>query len=349
MVWLGGVFRFAPNRGIAVLESGLANTPEPERATQARAALAGIFGERGSVGLDLAGLTERASVLGALVRIAYEFVRPVDDQEHEGAYTPNARDEAERARAFLLSALVDTPGAEAQRILLDLAASPLFAQFPDRLRLLARERAAKDAERPPLTTAECVTLEKQYEAPPHDRDGLFELMIDRLDDLAVDISDHDFTDRRTLQTITEEVEMQRTLARRLEAMARGAYTVTRETEVADAKRTDIRLAAVRGDQKATVEIKIADKGWSLADLERGLREQLFGQYLRHDSCKAGCLLLTFNGTKKHWQHPETGTPMSFTDVVEHLATLARTIEAEQSYAVRLAVRGLDLRDPLQTR
>jgi hypothetical protein len=59
--------------------------------------------------------------------------------------------------------------------------------------------------------------------------------------------------------------------------------------------------------------------------------------------------LTFNGTKKHWEHPETGTLMSFTDVVEHLATLARTIEAEQSYAVRLAVRGLDLRDPLQTR
>jgi hypothetical protein len=349
MVWLRGVFRFAPNRGIAVLEAGLASTPEPERATQARAALAGICGERGSVGLDLASLSERAAVLGALVRIAYEFVRPADDQQHEGAYSPNARDEAERARAFLLSALLDTPGAEAQRILLDLSASPLFAQIPDRLRLLARERAAKDAERPPLTPAECVALEKQYEAPPHDRDGLFEVMVDRLDDLAIDISDHDFTDRRTLQTITEEVEMQRTLARRLEGMARGAYTVTRETEVADAKRTDIRLAAVRGDQKATVEIKIADKGWSVAELEHALREQLFGQYLRHDSCKAGCLLLTFNGTKKHWEHPETGTPMSFADVVGHLAALARAIEAEQNYAVRLGVRGLDLRDPLQTR
>ena len=29
----------------------------------------------------------------------------------------------------------------------------------------------------------------------------------------------------------------------------------------------------------------------MADLEHALREQLFGQYLRHDTCKAGCLLL----------------------------------------------------------
>lgn len=128
------------------------------------------------------------------------------------------------------------------------------------MRLLARERAAKDAEHAAFLPGDYVALERRYEAPPHDRDGLFSVMVDRLDDLAADIASHDFTDRRTLQSIVEEVEMQRTLALRLEAAARGAYTVTREAEVADAKRTDIRVAAVRGNQKATIEIKIADKG-----------------------------------------------------------------------------------------
>lgn len=124
-----------------------------------------------------------------------------------------------------------------------------------------------------------------------------------------------------------------------------AYTVTREAEVADAKRTDIRLAAVRGDQKATIEIKIADKGWSVNELERALREQLVGQYLCHESCKAGCLLLTYNGDKKYWEHPGTGASMTFNELIAHLDALARTIEAEQGHAVRLSVRGLDLRNP----
>lgn len=188
---------------------------------------------------------------------------------------------------FLLSALLDTPGAEAQALLLALAESPAFAENPDRLRLLARERAAKDAEHAAFLPGDYVALERQYEVPP--TIAMFSVMVDRLDDLAADIASHDFTDRRTLQSIVEEVEMQRTLALRLEAAARGAYTVTREAEVADAKRTDIRVAAVRGNQKATIEIKIADKGWSVKDLERALREQLVGQYLCHDSCKAGCL------------------------------------------------------------
>lgn len=167
----------------------------------------------------------------------------------------------------------------------------------------------------------------------------------RVDDLAADIAEYDFTDRRTLQTIVEEVEMQRTLALRLEGMARAAYTVTREAEVADAKRTDIRLAAVRGNQKATIEIKIADKGWSVNELERALRGQLVGQYLCHESCKAGCLLLTYNGDKKYWEHPGTGASMIFNELIAHLDALARTIEAEQNHAVRLSVRGVDLRNP----
>src|SRR5437588_3992315 len=112
-------------------------------------------------------------------------------------------------------------------------------------------------------------------------------MVDRLDDLAHDIAHDDFTDRRTLRTITDESQMQRTLARRIRDTARGAYIVTREEEVADLKRTDIRLAAVRGDQRAVIEIKIADQRWSLTDLEGALRNQLVGQYLRHQSCKAG--------------------------------------------------------------
>ena len=203
---------------------------------------------------------------------------------------------------FLMSALQETPGPDAYRALLELAADPLFADMSDRLRLSARQRAARDAEFSAFTPADLVALEKRFEAPPHDRDGLFTVMTDRLDDLAHDLAHDDFTDRRTLRTIEDEAEMQRTLAGRIRDRSKGAYTVTREDEVADRKRTDIRLAAVRGEQKAAIEVKIVDK-WSMADLERALRNQLVGQYLRHETCQAGCLLLTFHGTRQHWAIP----------------------------------------------
>jgi hypothetical protein len=273
-------------------------------------------------------------------------VRSEDDQTHEGSYSPNTRDRAEIARGFLLSRLLDTPGAEARRVILELAAESDFARFPDRLRLLARQRAAADAEFEAFDAPAIAVLEHRYEAPPRDRDGLFSIMIDRLDDLAYDLAHHDFTDRRTLRTINDEIDMQRTLAWRISNSAKGMFIVTREEEVADLKRTDIRLAAVGGDQKAVIEVKLADSRWSLADLERALRDQIVGQYLRHGSCKAGCLLLTYNGQKKQWTHPKNKKRLTFRQVVLHLNDLARALEIESLHAIRLSVFGLELTDPI---
>ena len=168
-------------------------------------------------------------------------------------------------------------------------------------------------------------------------------MKDRLDDLSHDIAHDDFTDRRTLRSISKECEMQRTLARRLRDRASGAYVVTREDEVADRNRTDIRLAAVAGDQKAVIEVKLADS-WSLAELERALREQLVGRYLRHQTCRAGCLLLTYMGKQQHGKHPDSSGSLRFPEAVAYLAAVAKAIEQEQAHGVRLMVHGLDLTD-----
>jgi hypothetical protein len=286
--------------------------------------------------------------LARLIRCAYTHIRPEDDQVHEGAYTPDQRDRAETARNFLLGALTDTPGYEAQKEMLSLAKDPSFRHFPDRLRLLARRRAAEDAEPPPLRPEQVVALERQHESPPYDRDGLFEIMLRRIEDLQEDIAHHDFSNRRTLRTIRDEIEMQRTLARSLLHMSRGAYNVIREDEVADGKQTDIRLLAMKGEQKAVIEVKIADRRWSMIDLERARKAQLVGQYLRHSTCKVGCLLLTYDGTKKFWKRSRTGRRLNFQQLLDHLADLAQTIEGELRYEVRIAVRGLDLTDtPLE--
>ena len=107
-------------------------------------------------------------------------------------------------------------------------------------------------------------------------------------------------------SVEEETELQRTLSWRLNERANGAYRVVREDEVADAKRPDIRLGTVGGpDARVVMEVKIADK-WTLTELAEALRKQLVGQYLRHESCAAGCLLLTCRGKKKWWRRPDSG-------------------------------------------
>jgi len=346
LVWLRGLFRFDPVAGAIKLQHGLAGVKVSARPQRAVELLASLFGDREGIPLAIQDNATRALILKQMVVAAYKYVPPRFDKRHEGVYTPNSRDHAESARNYLLQTLLDTPGPEARNVILELAEDPHFAHFPDRLRYMARERAAKDSEFAPFSSAEIASLESKLEMPPHDRDGLFSVMMDRLEDLAHDLAHHDFTDRRTVRKIKVEPEMQRTLARRLEEVARSAYLVLREEEVADAKKTDIRLASVRGNHRAAIEVKIADRRWSVADLERALRDQLVGQYLRHTNSKAGCLLLTYDGSKKYWQPARKAGRMSFKDLLGHLCGMAERIAKKSDHEFRLSVFGLDLTDPV---
>ena len=343
IIWLRGLFQHDPQRGAKALIGALGDSTTPETAERAVNTFAALFGGRDPSVLEIPDPAERARLVGELVRFAYACVRREDDVEHRGTYTPDTRDDAQTARNFLLSVLLDTPGPEARRVVLELAGEEDFAHFPDRLRLLARKKAAEEADLAPFDAAAIVALEDRLEAPSLDAQSLHAVMMDRLEELAHALRHHDFSDRRTVRAITEESEMQRTLAMRLQMMANGVYKVAREEEVADGKRPDIRLLAVKGDNKAVIEVKIADKDRSLRQLEKALENQLLGQYLRHD-CKSGCLLLTFGGRRKGWRHPESGSWLNFAEAVEYLRERARRIETERSHDVLVAVFGLDLAD-----
>ena len=344
LTWLKGLFRFDAERGTQALIGGLRDSNDPGVRERAIASFAALFGGLAGVVFEIPEPARRARALERLVRCAYTYIRPEEDLTHEGVYSPDTRDEAQNAREFLLSRLLDTPGPEARRIILALATEDDFAHFSDRLRLLARQRTAADAEFDAFEPEAVVAIESRYEAPSHDRDSLFAVMQDRLDDLAYDLAHDDFTDRETLQGITHEKQMQRTLARRLDEKANGAYRVTREEEVADQKQPDIRLLAVKGDQKAAIEVKIADKG-TLTQLEQALRGQLVGQYLRDANCKAGCLLLTYHGRKQYWEHPDTKKRLYFPEMVTFLKDKARTLTEECLHDIRITVFGLDLTAP----
>lgn len=292
VAWLRGVFENDFVRGVKTLLIGLGVVAPTERRQHGLLWLAGTFGERGLGKLPV-GVRGDADFLFELTTLAYECIRREDDVHHEGAYTPDLRDDAEFARNRILSALVYLPGQQAYDGLIRLSAEPLFRHMPDRLKKLARERAAVDSEPQALSIAEFRGWEQPYGHPPRNPNELFDLVGDRLDDLDYDMRHHSFNVRDQLHALTEEPELQPHIARYFYDHARGLFTVTRESEVADKKKTDVVLGTTQAGN-ATIEIKV---GWSVTELEVAIKDQLVGQYLRHPDCQVGHLLVTYAGRK----------------------------------------------------
>jgi len=333
-----------PVTGVQLLDNTLCNANSHTDSKRIMALFAGLFSMHEGIQFHIDDPELNAQALGKLVRHAYRFIKVDDDIHHEGAYTPDTRDNAESARSMLLSTLLATPGSEAKKVILELAEEPEFKHFPDRLKILARERAAIDSEFDTFSPSQVIEIEKRYEVLPHDRDSLYQVMMDRLGDLAYDLRNDDFTDRQTLRTINKEIEMQRVLAFRLKDRSKGCYQVVREDEVADLKMTDIRLLSPSNNHKCVIEVKLADK-WTIKELERAIEHQLVGQYLRHNTCKAGCLLLTYNGDKAHWIHPKTKKHLNFEALISLLNEKASELENKHNSAIKVSAFGLDLTDP----
>lgn len=338
--WLKALFKFDFALAAEALIARLQQSTESDAITL----LAFLFGDRRGFDLTPMAPAKRAATLGKLVRVAYKIVKLEDDQPHEGVYTPRVRDHAEMARSSLLNALIQTSGLTTYKELRALTEEAAFAKQPNRLMLITRELAARDAEFEAFKPSDITAMDSHLEAPAHDRDSLFAVMLNRLEDLQHDFSDGEFSTRRLLQTISQEIDMQLQVAEALRLRSNGVYIVSREAEVADLKKPDIQIAAVRGDQKAAIEIKLADN-WTVAELEHALEHQLLAQYLRDSRSKAGCLLITNSGKKKTWHHKPLNKRLDFLSLISHLQKLATEIEAKRSGDARVAVFGLDLRDP----
>jgi hypothetical protein len=92
---------------------------------------------------------------------------------------------------------------------------------------------------------------------------------------------------------SDEYELQRFVARELERESRGLYSLERESEVIDEKRTDIRIKS-NALGPVTIEVKWADR-WSFDDLVGKIQTQLVDQYLRARRSRHGVYLVAYRG------------------------------------------------------
>ncbi|MDF0605194.1 hypothetical protein HZU77_005935 [Neisseriaceae bacterium TC5R-5] len=282
-----------------------------------------------------------------LLRLAYKHIRLEDDlRRGGGVYSPNQRDGAEEARSALFNALMSYPGEDAWQAKMALCDDPLFVQHKDRIYALAGEQAAADADSSIYSEQEYAKLAQNHELPPKTGDAMFALLRDRLDDLD-DLLLRDASPRDGLAATTEETSMRRQLAYVLGSMTRSAYLITQEEVTADEKRTDIRLRSTGSDQQAVIELKIAEKKWTIAALKKALSEQLVSKYMASENSRSGCLLIT-RVSKEYWIDPKSKKHLSFDRLIELLNEEAQSIQQQLGQQLRLTVKGLDLRPRLAT-
>lgn len=300
--------------------------------------------DRGGVGVSLTA-PRTPPLLLRLLRQAYRHIQIGNDAVHEGSYSPDTRDEAERARNELLSALLSTTGTQGWAAKLEMANDPLFAHIKDRAIALAQEKAAEEVDKIALTESEFIVLDRTGEAPPATTEAMFSLMRDRLDDID-DLLLQDISPRELWASITDEHVMRREIARALRDTANHSYTVDQEAVTADEKETDIRFRSTGSGQQGTIELKLGDRRTG-TDLFNTINDQLLTKYMAADECSAGCLLITI-AKSREWDHPQTGERISFETLIAVLNGEAERLSRELGGAAKLMVKGLDLRPRLTT-
>jgi hypothetical protein len=340
--WLSALLHLNPPAGVQALERRLEGAAISKYGSGVEL-FASLFGRDRIKDIDLGGVGFVPPLLLRLLRLAYRHVGKEDDAQHEGAYRPDTRDDAEQARNAILGALLASTGAEGWKAKIELASDPLFSHFKDRALAIATEKIAEEADASPLNEAEFAVLDKIGEAPPTTRDAMFALMRDRLDDLD-DLLLQDISPRELWAAIKDERVMRRELARTLRDWSRDIYTVDQEAVTADEKETDIRLRSTISSQQATVELKLADDR-SGRDLLDTLRKQLLEKYMAADDCRAGCLLVTIS-REREWQHPHTGKNVDFAQLVTVLNEEAEAISRELGGTAKIMAKGLNLRPRL---
>jgi hypothetical protein len=336
-VWLPVLMRLDANGGIDALERRLAGVA-PAARSEGVNLIATLFGDR-SDAIYLGAPSFTPAALLRLLRLSYQHVRRADDVDHDGVYSPDARDNAERGRNEIVSALFKAPGDEGWAAKLAMAEDPLCADFRDRIIAVAEEQWAEEVDASALDDAQAVALDKTGEAAPLTGSAMFSVMVDRLEDID-DLLLRDMSPREAWAAITEEKVMRREIAREMKNLAHGLYTVDQEAVTADEKETDVRLRSTGSPFEATIELKLAD-GRSARDLRDTLKDQLVTKYMAAETSRSGCLLLTIAKDRK-WDHPDTGERIDFDTLVALLKAEAERIEESMGNTVQLHVHAISL-------
>ncbi|MGF6350963.1 hypothetical protein [Variovorax sp. W2I14] len=283
--------------------------------------------------------------LAQLLRLAYEHIAAVDWTARRSSLRRSSSEKAQSARGTLFNVLAERPGAEAYDALLALSADPVFADSSLRLREIAHARAEADGDLPAWLATEVTKFEHTHSTPIKTGAQLLMLTQGILADIQASFTTADASSRQLLARAEHEEEVQEWLAERLNERARSRYSAARESEVAERNEPDIVISSTSADVQIAVEVKNANKKWTVTQLESAIRGQLARDYLRPANRRYGILVVSLHRNRTWRVAEET---WDFARLIAHLQQIAQAIRANTSGPVQVLVFGLDARIDTQS-
>lgn len=298
-VWIGT----RPSLAISALAARIDALPsDEEKAKFAMLCLIALVGSRAiSRCRQNYKTVEHAKTLYLLI---HTYVRIADDIDRagKGVYSPGLRDDAQHARDGLLAFIRETPGKDAFLALLEIAKAHPAKSLRPWSAFYAQQKATADSQTPPWQPEKVIEFHNYLESTPSTHRELWNLAVDRLNDLKHDLEDGDSSIAEILLLAEQEVAIRKFIGNWLRDRAAGRYVIPQEEQLADDKRPDFRVHSNNFDAPVPVELKLPDK-WTGAKLLERLENQLGGDYLRDIRSSCGVFLLVNHGGKKSWTLP----------------------------------------------
>lgn len=336
------LFAAVGDRAIEALRAKMASVDRADQTIICSALFPRIVGGRFNRGAVVQQAFSVASLKEMLI-LAFEGIRMSEDIKHpEGqAYSIGEREEAEDARNAIFNRIVATPGEATQAVLRELMAIPGFPIEAHWIAVHAKRHAERDAALAAWSPEDVIAMEEAHEHAPVTTADLQLLAVRRLEALRHGLFDHKFAQGDTLQLLVDEDAVQRWMASQLEAGQGRAFTVQRETELAEGKAPDILLTSRHSGAELPIEIKVVDK-MTVAEIEAALETQLCGQYLRHREARHGILLLVLQKPRQGWRIGRGEPLVSLTAVVAHLEGKAQAIRERSVSGPQPVVVAIDV-------
>lgn len=338
--WLPTLISLNPRLGVEKL-SKLLEGEKPEQYGPAVTWFCSLFKTWNDANIVSASL-ERFTPddLVNLIKIAYKYIRPQDDLEHKGVFSPDERDDAQTARSQLLNILLKSTGTDAWNAKIRLSEEPLFSgDYKKSILREARENAATEIDQVAYLESDVTKFIEHGYSSPQSNMEMFQIIKDKIADLE-ELLLSDFSPREQWADIKVERVMRRAIGRELQVLSNGMYRVTQESVTADEKETDLRLETL--NVQGVIELKIGENHSGKA-LRKTIREQLFARYMAPEDRRSGCLLITVAKENKEWEHPDTHKLIDSSGLREMLEQEANDLMEEMSYEIQIAIRILDLR------
>jgi len=270
----------------------------------------------------LSGMDSDSEKLATHLEKLYEVMAmaapPATDPYRTGAFSPDARDNACRFRSSILG-MIEALGSHAayvasRRLAVKFKEEASMAHMLDALAVRIAERAALPH---PWTTAQFVDFSRDAMAVPVDDEQSLWRRVRRDTRSAVQNVLLGRFHVGDLLKRGKERDMQLWLSRELELLSQQAYSVQRESELADRTMPDIRAETPR--HMATLELKVADDR-TVDSMLFDLEWQLKGDYLRDKRSNHGIFVVMHQGSRTSF--PFQKRALSFNELQQVLVRRA---------------------------